>query len=107
MQGSILCCKISISKALLITASAASASSFKIPIQMECSEAWVIKITLISSSDSTSKVFLMSLLHHTGPSRVIKVIFSIWLIPFTGWPLEIEVFEIYVPSASGSKVFLI
>jgi hypothetical protein len=32
-----------------------------------------------------------------GPSRVIKVIFSIWLIPFTGWPLEIEVFEIYVP----------
>jgi hypothetical protein len=74
---------------------------------MECSGGLGNKITLISSSDSTSKVFLMSLLQIMGPSRVIKVIFSIWLIPFTGWPLEIEVFEIYVPSASGSKVFLI
>jgi hypothetical protein len=81
MQGSILCCKISISKALLITASAASASSFKIPIQMECSEeAWVIKITLISS-DSTSKVSLDEPVTPIipGPSRVIKVIFSIFL----------------------------
>jgi hypothetical protein len=40
MQGSILC-KISISKALLITVSAASASSFKFDTNGMLGEAWV------------------------------------------------------------------
>ena len=87
IQGSILFCEISTSKALLIASSATSASEFRIPMQIECSdEACVIKITLIFSCDNTSK----SLFEEPatpiipGPSSVIKVMLSIWLIPFTG-----------------------
>jgi hypothetical protein len=73
---------------------------------MECSEeAWVIKITLISSSDSTKSLLDEPVTPIIRDLWVIKVIFSIWLIPFTGWPLEIEVFEIYVPLLV--RVFLI
>ena len=60
------------------------------------------------SCDNTSK----SLLDEPAtpiipePSNVIKVMFSIWLIPFTGLELDITLSEINVPSDSGSKVFL-
>src|SRR6187402_261754 len=41
------------------------------------------------------------------PSRVINVILSIWLIPLTGFMCVETALEIKVPSACGSKVFLI
>ncbi len=41
------------------------------------------------------------------PSTVIKAIDSMCEIPLIGFPLVLESFEINVPKASGSKVFLI
>ena len=79
---------------------ALSASAFRIPIQIECSEeAWVIKITLILFCESTSNKRFEEPATPIipEPSSVSNAMLSICEIPLIGFAVAFGVSEISVP----------
>ena len=102
---------ISYSNSLSIRFFAVLASDSLTAIHIENSEdAWVIIITFTPFCERASK----NLFENPGtptipePSKLIRDIFSIWLIPLTVFSfLDLVELEIHVPIAFGSNVFLI
>jgi hypothetical protein len=90
-------CNFDFERLCWLHSSAASASEFRIPIQMECSEeAWVIKITLISSWVGLQIIFLKSQLHQSFQVLQVTNRYVQYGWFFTGEPFDRLLFDMFL-----------
>ena len=108
INGSTFCKAISLAKAKSTVAFALMAAAASTPTQIECSdEPCVIRITFIPSLLNDSK----SLLLKPGtpimplPSKLIKAILLMLVMPRIKCSLAAALVSIMVPSSVGAKVF--